>query len=85
MKKLLIILTLITTPSLAQQHTWASSTPEDMEQEMKACAPDINRYCGGAFSMLIFETESCLTKYVDKLTPECKDQIAPTDFRKYHH
>lgn len=85
MKKLLLLLTLLATPADAQQHTWGSSTPEDMGDEMRACAYDINRYCGGAFSMLIFETESCLAKYVDKLTPECKEQIAPTDFRKYHH
>lgn len=83
MKKFLLLL-LLSTPAYAQQHTWASSTPEDMGEEMRACAPDINKYCGGAFSMLIFETESCLGKNVDKLTPACKEQIAPTDFRKYY-
>lgn len=85
MKKLLTLFLLLATPADAQQHTWASSTPEDMGQEQKACAKDIWKYCGGPFSMMIFETESCLAKYVDQLTPECKEQIAPTDFRKYHH
>ena len=83
MKKILLLL-LLSTPAYAQQHTWASSTPEDMGEEQQACAIDIAKYCGGAFSIMIFETESCLAKFVDKLTPACKEQIAPTDFRKYH-
>ncbi len=71
------------TLAIAQQHSYTGVTAEDMAEEQEACAADAMRFCGG-FQMGIFEMESCLSKHVRQLSSACKDEIAPTDFKKYY-
>lgn len=88
MKKILSIISLtfiIACPSyvFAQQHSYSGVTAENMAEEQEACSLDAMRYCGG-FQLGIFEMESCLSKHVNQLTSACRDEIAPTDFKKYY-
>lgn len=69
--------------SHAQQHSYSGVTAENIGEEQEACAADAARFCGGNV-MALFEMESCLSRHTRQLSPACKDQIAPTDFRKYH-
>ncbi len=71
-------------PSHAQQHSYSGVIAENITEEQEACASDAARFCGGNV-MAIFEMELCLSRHTRQLTPACKDQIAPTDFRKYHN
>lgn len=88
MKKILSIISLIfavTCPNYvyAQQHSYSGVTAENMAEEQEACSSDAMRYCGG-FQLGIFEMESCLSKHVNQLNSACRDEIAPTDFKKYY-
>ncbi len=76
-------LVLATSPVQAQQHSYSGVIAENIAEEQEACASDAARFCGGNV-MAIFEMELCLSRHTRQLTPACKDQIAPTDFRKYH-
>ena len=69
--------------SQAQQHSYSVVTAENIGEEQEACAADAARFCGGNVTAL-FEMEICLSRHTRQLSPACKDQIAPTDFRKYH-
>lgn len=67
----------------AQQHSYSGVTAENIAEEQEACSADAVRFCGGN-QMAIFEMESCLSRYTQKLSSACREEIAPTDFRKYH-
>lgn len=75
--------TLVSVSSEAQQHSYSGVIAENITEEQEACASDAARFCGGNV-MALFEMEICLSRHTRQLTPACKDQIAPTDFRKYH-
>jgi hypothetical protein len=88
MKKKIIMISFIyfvsnTNLVSAQQHSYSGVTAENLAEEQEACSSDALRYCGG-FQTSIFEMESCLSKHVNQLTSECRDEIAPTDFKKYY-
>lgn len=74
---------LVSFASEAQQHSYSGVTAENIGEEQEACASDAARFCGGNV-MALFEMEICLSRHTRQLSPACKDQIAPTDFRKYH-
>jgi hypothetical protein len=76
-------LNLLSFSSEAQQHSYSGVTAENIGEEQEACASDAARFCGGNV-MALFEMEICLSRYTRQLSPACRDQIAPTDFRKYH-
>lgn len=82
---LIIILGICLAPpaSHAQQHSSSGVTADNIGEEQEACAADAARFCGGNV-MALFEMELCLSRHTRQLSPACKDQIAPTDFRKYH-
>ena len=69
-------------PALAV-NTWAGNTAEDMAQEQRVCSYDAYRFCGGN-TVFIFEMENCLKRHLPYLTKVCRQQLTPTDFRKYH-
>ena len=64
-------------------NTWAGNTAEDMAEEQGACAVDAGRFCGGN-TVFIFEMENCLKRHIRQLAPACRQELTPTDFRKYH-
>lgn len=68
---------------IAQQHSYSGVTAENIAEEQEACSADAIRFCAGN-QMAIFEMESCLSRHTQQLSPACRDEIAPTDFRKYH-
>lgn len=74
---------LVSSACHAQQHSFSGVTAENIGEEQEACAADAARFCGGNV-MALFEMELCLSRHTRQLSPACKDQIAPTDFRKYH-
>lgn len=76
-------LTLVSSVSIAQQYSYSGVIAENIAEEQQACASDAARFCGGNV-MALFEMEICLSHYTRQLTPACKEQIAPTDFKKYH-
>ena len=80
---LILALCLVSFSSQAQQHSYSGVTAENIGEEQEACAADAARFCGGNV-MALFEMESCLSRHTRQLSPACKDQIAPTDFRKYY-
>ncbi len=63
-------------------NTWAGNTAEDMAEEKRACAADSAKFCGE--SILIFEMENCLKEHLRQLSKDCRNQLTPTDFRKYY-
>lgn len=67
----------------AQQHTYAGSTAEDVASEQNACFRDAQRFCGGN-DIFVFEMETCLADHLSQLSPRCRKQIAPTNFKKYY-
>lgn len=85
LKTLLIAMyfNLLSFTSQAQQQSYSGVIAENIAEEQEACAADAARFCGGNL-MAIFEMEICLSRHTRQLSPACKEQIAPTDFRKYH-
>ncbi|NDB70739.1 MAG: hypothetical protein EB015_22570 [Methylocystaceae bacterium] len=69
--------------SFAQQRSYSGVTAEDMGEEQQACGADAYRFCGGN-DIALFEMESCLSRHLNQLSPACRSQIAPTDFKKYY-
>ena len=82
---LLMIALALSTPGycLAQQHTNAGSTAEDVAVEQDACFTDAQKFCGGNV-IFVFEMETCLADHLSRLSPKCRKQIAPTNFKKYY-
>lgn len=80
---LIFILATTTLDASAQQRSYSGVTAEDIAEEQEACSADAMRFCGGN-QMAIFEMESCLSRHTRQLSLACKDEIAPTDFSKYH-
>lgn len=70
-------------PAFAQQRSYSGVTAEDVAEEQEACGADARRFCGGN-DIALFEMESCLSRYVPRLSAACRDEIAPTDFKKYY-
>ena len=68
---------------LAQQHSYAGVTAENIGEEQEACAADAYRFCGGN-DIALFEMENCLSRHLGQLSKSCREQIAPTDFKKYY-
>lgn len=69
--------------ALAQQHSYAGVTAENIGEEQEACAADAYRFCG-ANDIALFEMENCLSRHLGQLSKSCSEQIAPTDFKKYY-
>jgi len=69
--------------SLGQQHLYGGNTAEDVAAEQKACALDAQKFCGGN-DIFVFEMESCLAGHLPQLSKKCRQQIAPTNFKKYY-
>jgi hypothetical protein len=69
--------------AVAQQHSYAGVTAEDIGEEQEACAADAYRFCGGN-DIALFEMENCLSHHLGQLSKACRAQIAPTDFKKYY-
>ena len=69
--------------ALAQQHSYAGVTAENIGEEQEACAADAYRFCGGN-DIALFEMENCLSRHLGQLSKSCSEQIAPTDFKKYY-
>jgi hypothetical protein len=65
-------------------NTWAGNTPEDMAEEQEACGADAARFCGPVATIFIFEMENCLKRHMPQLSKACRQELSPTDFRKYH-
>jgi hypothetical protein len=68
----------------AQQRGYSGLTAADIAEEQEACAADAERFCGGNVTFL-FEMESCLSRYISKISKECRSYIRTTDFRQYHN
>ena len=67
----------------AQQHSYAGVTAENIGEEQEACGADAYRFCGGN-DIALFEMENCLSRHLGQLSKACREQIAPTDFKKYY-
>ena len=67
----------------AQQRGYSGLTAADIADEQEACAADAERFCGGNVTFL-FEMESCLSRYITKISKDCRSYIRTTDFRQYH-
>lgn len=65
-------------------NTWAGNTPQDMGEEQEACDADAQRFCGPVATIFIFEMENCLKRHLKQLSSACRQELSPTDFRKYH-
>ncbi len=65
-------------------NTWAGNTPADMAEEQEACGADAQRFCGPISVVFIFEMENCLKRHLKQLSRACRQELSPTDFRKYH-
>lgn len=68
----------------AQQRGYSGLTAADIADEQEACGADAERFCGGNVTFL-FEMESCLSRYISKISKECRPYIRTTDFRQYHN
>lgn len=68
----------------AQQRGYSGLTAADIADEQEACSADAERFCGGNVTFL-FEMESCLSRYISKISKECRSYIRTTDFRQYHN
>lgn len=77
------IASLVSNEAFAQQHSYAGVTAENIGEEQEACAADAYRFCGGN-DIALFEMENCLSRHLGQLTKACKEQITPTDFKKYY-
>lgn len=80
---LTLLYSIVAIPSALAQNTSAASTAEDMAAEQAACREDAERFCGGN-TIFIFEMENCLKRYRKQLSKACRQQLSPTDFRKYY-
>jgi hypothetical protein len=65
-------------------NTWAGSAPWDMTGEQEACGADAERFCGPVSTIFVFEMENCLKRHIGQLSRACRQELTPTDFRKYH-
>lgn len=87
MRKLVLLTIAFTcfgaTCSQAQQHTYGGSTADDVASEQNACFNDAQKFCGGN-DIFVFEMETCLANHLAQLSKRCRNQIAPTDFKKYY-
>ncbi len=84
MRKTILIAALCFSSGLAPAqavNTSAGSSAEDMAEEAQACGSDAAKFCGG--TILIFAMENCLKEHLRQLTKACRQQLMPTDFRKY--
>lgn len=79
----LALLLISSAPAFAV-NTWAGNTPQDMAEEQEACDADAQRFCGPVATVFIFEMENCLKRHLKQLSSACRQELSPTDFRKYH-
>lgn len=79
-----LTLSLLSSPILAQQHSYDPNTDNDGGKQAYDCRDDIRRFCDGP-GILLFEQENCLQSHMDELKPVCRQHMSSTDFKKYYH
>ena len=80
-----VTLSLLSSPILAQQHSYDPNTDNDGGKQAYDCRADIRRFCDALSGILLFEQENCLQSHMDELKPVCRQHMSSTDFRKYYH